>query len=112
MKIKDGSTTFLRQSMNNINFHLTTVHDEFLTIKDACENDAGIYRCIAVSNNLEVHSDDINLCIFGGKLSKHFISDVLTTTNNTYRKIFEWNGDVHIILFPFQTSLYIHIYQV
>lgn len=48
----------------------TPVLKTFLHIKSSDDNDSGYYRCIIRYQDLELRSDEIELCVYGSKIKK------------------------------------------
>lgn len=67
IKVKNGIEILIRQQKNKSKPKYS-VNEKFLTINDAEDNDAGIYKCMVVNRETEIQSEDMYLCVFGGKL--------------------------------------------
>lgn len=65
VKIKDGTEIIVKHEST---INRTSIQSASLTINDAEDKHAGIYKCIAVHNNSNVQSQNIYVYVIGGKV--------------------------------------------
>ncbi|CAC5387745.1 unnamed protein product [Mytilus coruscus] len=64
IKVEDDSEIMMNKFMD-----LSNSKTEYsLTINNADDNDQGVYKCIAIYNDLEIKSEDIHLSVLGGNV--------------------------------------------
>lgn len=83
IKVDDGKHKLVRSPTKVPDYSPTEQNGYVLKIEDAVDLDAGIYKCIAVINDSEIHSKEIHLFVSGGNI--HMMSSWNQTKEMNFR---------------------------